>query len=284
MTNKRNIAIAVFAVLLCLFWIVSQGKPSTKQHLILELMTSLGEIEERSTNFETPNIAHYSKILKSQQVDTIQDYEGAVSFHVQGFEFTSSDALVTYYSNAGYVRSFDILEFHGQYTAEEFADKYIEIYQQFENLPDWLYQSDFVKEQNMSSDLPMRDNLLSFLKAQGEGFRKISLLTSDNKFIKNGGEYVHSLDINATYDADNPEHPYRFAFHLGLMAGSIRCLNEIGYIFIFDEFGTPDYQKRDPELLDVFADWDGVDVSDETLKPMIDKYVFERCDLNKTDW
>lgn len=109
----------------------------------------------------------------------------------------------------------------GRDTREEAAAKFIEYAEMVREFPGLIDLRGLAEELH---DEELYDRALFFLgrfHPRGiYGSRKLGMLQSDVVIFRNDMPFRHSFDVNMTYDESEPDHPYRFAFHIGIMAKS----------------------------------------------------------------
>ncbi|WP_159453227.1 hypothetical protein [Aquimixticola soesokkakensis] len=113
--------------------------------------------------------------------------------------------------------------------------------------------------------------------------RKIGLFGGRYRLEVRGHSFFVSLRVNATYDEDRPGSPYRLAFEKGNHARSSNCLSpDISEEIRIRRGESKRIDERsDPHLKDILATWDG---ETATLRELIDRYVFEICQLDAANW
>lgn len=270
MTSTAAVFVSIFAYLLF-------GGPD--QAITLGVMHSAQELEARSENYEFPPVVYKVDDDGTMWTRHAPSFNGRAMLLLGDNVLEFPNARVSYWSSQGYIESINVLERRGRYTREEAARKYIEYARMVEAMPVVEEVSGGLGDR---TDEELYDSMMVSLgrfHPKGiYGSRKLTLLSSEVVFVKNGKAFAHSLSLNMTYDERRPKTPYGFGFRVGTMAGSNRCLRNLDYHFHFGpgRRGISD----DPVLLEHLKDWSREDISDEVLRPLIDEYVFEKCTMD----
>lgn len=239
--------------------------------LVLSLIVPGEELEVASSSYEFPKIP-----------ERVGAFTGAVRLRVEGSSIELSDADVTFFLDAGYPTSYFALERVGHYDADRFIDRWSELLALAQSLPDWRGNSSIV------TDPADRAAALTLIEEMQPGrkygnAKYIGLFSGRYRTTMKERPFFLSLTVNATYDPDRPASPYRLAIEQGTHAGSMACFSSnIDYVMAVKRGKqSEDGRGIEPELRKIFDEWDGQDAS---IRSLIERYVFDVCELNAMDW
>ncbi|WP_394196066.1 hypothetical protein [Litoreibacter albidus] len=275
MISKRNL-IWLCAIGLVVVTIVAAIAQRPSRAITLGMLHDVQDLEKLSLNYNFPNIVervHDDGFLSTLNIPS---FTGPTTLLVEGTNIEFPKAWTRFETYQGYVVGFNLLEVDGRYTREEAARQFVRYADIVKAVPNVIYIKGAAQE--LSGDALYERIFKSLERFHPKGIygsRKLGVLKSNLVTMQRGKAFKHGFDINVLYDESSPKKPYSFAFRAGLNARSRSCLLQLDAFFRFgpDQDGV----GIDPVLLEIFEGWDRNDIADETLKPLIDEYVFEKC-------
>lgn len=275
--------IGLGAALLIGAGVFAASHSETETPMVLGFLYDREMIESRNPGYAFPPIV--DKVEENGLLWTMSsdEFVRPIVLEIGETELRLEPALTNVLSRLGYTTSIIALETEGHMTREEAADAAADFVELVRDLPRVIRFDGVAAEDTRQAAFEATFKELGEFHPRGLlGARKLRVFESDIVIERNGKPFRQSLDLNLTYDEKRPDTPYRMAVEMGLNAQSSRCLNELRFYFSQgpERQGNPD----DPVLVEILVDWDRNQTSDEVLKPLIDKYVFEACSMDKTDF
>lgn len=239
------------------------------------------------------------------------EFSGAVALQLPSAQITIDEARISFLAQSAYTEVVNLIEQPGRYDLQQALDLWQDYAEVLRRQPDWHAEvgilndplatlqpraNALLRRAGFDQDADANENARIVLAEMTPGgalaTRRLDLMRGWYRMPLNGRDFFVGTELVATFDADRPKTPYAFAFHLYLHAGSVRCLR--GFSSLYAELtngqDVQSLQRKntgdlayDPALLTAFQEWDRMpDLP--SVRPYIDSYVFDACDLNDSAW